>query len=905
MKTFQKPKPFTLILSYDQTVEYQICNRNDVLENILRNIASRKGINHNSLIFFYNGCKIDNTRNTINQIINHMDSDDNKMIIIAYDKDENEVVDKPATNLISINFILSSDDYCKKELSRDKTMKTVCYEYAKEKSLELNSLIFKYGGKEIDLDQKFDDIANKYDKKCLGMTIEVYNRKSLSYLKVNFFYKSKSPYSIQCYKEDKIIDIIDEYTLKKSLTIDQLSFYYGAFPIDIYSDQTFYQLINNKKNNNNNDIIIYTNEKAFDDNINEIDITVKDLKQSSETNQSSGSRRNKNLIIAISIVLILIVVILIIVFFALIKRGKEKYKKEETKTKEAKSLTRPICDSGYFIPDDDNTFQDCQKCSLEGCQICNGTYKKNECSLCGGNLEAIYSNNKIIKCNNTCEIGEEEKCLTCYRGKNECKSCNIGYKLVNGKCKTDYTLKITYLSTSVNESVKLIYSIYRVEKMIIDGIIVTPVTSYNFPNIGYHTVYYKFMETYAPSNRALFQNLNSITEVSFSNFDEYIPDIDFELMFRYCTNLTSVDLSKFAVGTKANFNLHYMFKGCINLKYVNLNLTKLNVGYEANNMFDNCKSLTSIDLSKFNFEKTTNFENMFYNCISLKSINLKGVYLRDATKINFMFDNCISLESLDLSSFQPNKLNEMKSVFSNCNNLSYINLNNFQTHNVVNMNKLFYNCTSLTSINITNFNTQNVQTFTDMFGYCSSLETINISNFDTRKATDISGMFSHCYSLTSINLNNFVTAKVVYMTSLFSHCYSLTSIDLSNFNTEKVEYFESMFSHCYSLKSINVLHFNTSNFRSIKSMFSGCYSLTSIDLSNFDTKYSHSYKYIFHDCPNLQYVNIEPFFYDLNDNDLFNKNISSNGTLIINRQYYDAIKRNNYIPANWTIIFPN
>ena len=514
-------------------------------------------------------------------------------------------------------------------------MKTICYEYANKKSLELNSLIFKYGGKEIDLNKKFDDIANKYDKKCLGMTIEVYNRKSSSYLKVNFFYKSKSPYSIQCYKEDKIIDIIDEYTLKKSLTIDQLSFYYGSIPIDIYSDQTFYQLINNK---NNNDIIIYTNNKAFNNNINEIDITVKDLKklsettQLSETNQSSEPRRNKNLIIIISIILILILIILIIAYFAFIKKGKEKSKKEETKTQEAKSIERPICSSGYFIPDDDNTFQDCQKCSLEGCQICNGTYINNECSLCGGNLETIYSNNKIIKCNNTCETGEEEKCLTCYRDKSECKSCNIGYKLVNGKCKVDYTLKITYLSTYENELVTLISSVYRVEKMIIDGKVITPTKSYNFPNIGNHTVYYKFSKTLRPSNRALFQNLNRITEVSFSNFDEYIPDIDFELMFSYCTNLISVDLSKFAVGTKANFNLHYMFRGCTNLKYVNLNFTKINVGLEANNMFDNCKSLISIDLSKFNFETTKNFENMFYNCISLKSINLNGIYLRDATK---------------------------------------------------------------------------------------------------------------------------------------------------------------------------------------------------------------------------------------------------------------------------------
>ena len=112
-----------------------------------------------------------------------------------------------------------------------------------------------------------------------------------------------------------------------------------------------------------------------------------------------------------------------------------------------------------------------------------------------------------------------------------------------------------------------------------------------------------------------------------------------------------------------------------------------------------------------------------------------------------------------------------------------------------------------------------------------------------------------------------------------------------------------MFARCYSLKSINILHFNTKNFINLKYMFFGCYSLTSIDLSNFNRSYTHNYNYIFNDCPNLSYVNIAPFFYHTNDNNLFNKNISSNGTLIINEDYYKSIQYRNYIPPNWTLIF--
>jgi len=111
-----------------------------------------------------------------------------------------------------------------------------------------------------------------------------------------------------------------------------------------------------------------------------------------------------------------------------------------------------------------------------------------------------------------------------------------------------------------------------------------------------------------------------------------------------------------------------------------------------------------------------------------------------------------------------------------------------------------------------------------------------------------------------------------------------------------------MFSHCYSLKSINILHFNTKSIQSIKYMFSGCYSLTSIDLSNFNK--SSEYRYIFYDCPNLNYVNIRSFYYHYTDNNLFNKNISSYGTLILDKNYYDnLIYYKNYIPSNWTIIF--
>ena len=82
------------------------------------------------------------------------------------------------------------------------------------------------------------------------------------------------------------------------------------------------------------------------------------------------------------------------------------------------------------------------KCSIEGCDKCYGTLDNNECISCG-DFDSVYDdNNKIIKCNKICETGEEDKCLTCEGDTNNCGSCNIGYKLVKGKCRPDFLLKL-------------------------------------------------------------------------------------------------------------------------------------------------------------------------------------------------------------------------------------------------------------------------------------------------------------------------------------------------------------------------------------------------------------------------------------------------------------------------------
>ena len=135
--------------------------------------------------------------------------------------------------------------------------------------------------------------------------------------------------------------------------------------------------------------------------------------------------------------------------------------------------------------------------------------------------------------------------------------------------------------------------------------------------------------------------------------------------------------------------------------------------------------------------------------------------------------------------------------------------------------------------------------------YCSKLTSIDLSCFDVENVKDFSFMFYDCQSLMSVDLSTFKPANLGYLNDMFSHCFSLTSIDLSSFDTS------------------NVLNFNN--------MFFYCYNLTSIDISSF-TLPADSKDYIF---------------------GLFDNNLPKNGSLKINKEFYNKIK-NKFI-ENWDI----
>ena len=277
-----------------------------------------------------------------------------------------------------------------------------------------------------------------------------------------------------------------------------------------------------------------------------------------------------------------------------------------------------------------------------------------------------------------------------------------------------------------------------------------------------------FNEYALTSLKGFFQecgNLETISGLDYLNTENVTDMSD---MFYNCTNLPSLDLSKF-------------------------NTAKVTIMY---NMFKNCKKLSSLNLSEsFNTVNVTNMSSIFYGCSQLSSLNLSNFNTAKVTNMSCMFYKCQKLPSLDLSNFNTAKVKDMSSMFYGCKKLSSLTLSeSFNTVNVTNMSTMFNGCSQLSSLDISNFNTENVTYMYNMFENCNNLSSLDLSNFNTAKVTDMSYMFYGCSTLQTIYVSdNFVVTGITnesFKKNLFTGCEALpeygdakTSSDYANYKT--------------------------------------------------------------------------------------------------------------------------
>ena len=266
------------------------------------------------------------------------------------------------------------------------------------------------------------------------------------------------------------------------------------------------------------------------------------------------------------------------------------------------------CYPGYFLPSDDTTKLNCQKCTIKNCKVCSGTSANPTCSTCEN--YAIKSTGD----SNLCQIktGVDAFCKTGDTENNECSSCNIGYLLEEGKCVLDYDIKAIFKTRTNNEEVKLIQKFYpNIETMIIDGnILDKPVKKYTFVNKGEHTVLYKLNFPKDGSLVSLFEGIKNMVSISFTEKFEVNFITKMNRMFYNCESLKNIDLTY--INTKNVDVMNYMFYQCLELDSIDLSKVESSNVDDVSNLFENCISLNNIDISNFTNSYLT-ITDMFKN----------------------------------------------------------------------------------------------------------------------------------------------------------------------------------------------------------------------------------------------------------------------------------------------------
>ena len=422
-------------------------------------------------------------------------------------------------------------------------------------------------------------------------------------------------------------------------------------------------------------------------------------------------------------------------------------------------------------------------------------------------------------------------------------------------------------------------------------------------------VFEESFKTYAPTSlKEFFYNCTSLETISGLEYLNTANITDMSSMFYGCSNLTSLNLTKF--DTKNVSSMYFMFYGCSNL--TSLNLTNFNTKNVKNmyGMFGDCSNLNSLDITNFNTAKVTDMGNMFLGCSNLTSLDLTNFNTAKVTDMHGMFKGCSALTSLDLTNFNTTEVRDMNRMFYMLDESStalttiYVS-DNFVTTNVQNGKYMFKNCTKLKGFKKyflldTDHQYANYKTgyFTSGCGYAEfdnatgtltfsykgvkpegaydlnaeafrpqwkNIETtvkkvVFNASFANAKPTICYAWFYNNSNLTTIEgLEYLNTEDVTNMEYMFAGCSALESLDLSKFNTAKVTSMAYMFNKCSALKSLNLSGFNTAKVTDMNRLFAGCSALESLDLSMFNTGNVTSMPNMFNGAKKLKTLNVSNF----------------------------------------------
>ena len=235
-----------LVLTYNQDEKRYKSHLTDLLKNYINLYAQYIKVDYKSIYVIYSGNIFygDQLKKPISEIINLQHRNEGIMPLLV----EKTIFDYIEEDEIII--ILSIESVKRIELSGKKNEKIINIIRDSIK-LDFNWVIFKYKDNEINIEQKFDDIADEEDKRLLKIVINV---KYTIPLIVNLINEQNYIFKFQCLLGDEIYD-----------KIKKIPFCSGR----ILSVYDYYLLIENKKFHFNYNTIFYeliSEDKLFNTN---------------------------------------------------------------------------------------------------------------------------------------------------------------------------------------------------------------------------------------------------------------------------------------------------------------------------------------------------------------------------------------------------------------------------------------------------------------------------------------------------------------------------------------------------------------------------------------------------------------------------------------------------------------
>ena len=384
---------------------------------------------------------------------------------------------------------------------------------------------------------------------------------------------------------------------------------------------------------------------------------------------------------------------------------------------------------------------------------------------------------------------------------------------------------------------------------------------------------------------------------------------DMSDMFRFCSSLTSLDVTHFNTGNVTS--MADMFSSCPRL--AELDVTHFNTANvkDMSDMFASCSGLISLDVTHFNTANVKDMSNMFYGCSGLISLDVTNFNTANVTNMRYMFKGCFKLKEIYVSDkFVTDDVIDSKDMFLGCHSLSgdidqnSVKVNDktyaktaggyFRDKAYDNRPWVKYADGTLTfrcgykktlgeneyalnsgeekpawytlhdDINLVVFeasfaNARPTSCYAWFQGFENLKQIEGIENLNTANVTDMSYMFKNCSNLAKLDVAHFNTAKVTTMNSMFTRCSNLAELDLTHFNTANVTNMYEMFNGCSNLVKLDVTNFNTAKVTTMFGMFNKCSNLTELDVTHFNTAKVTAMNGMFSGCSNLTELDLTHF----------------------------------------------